>query len=146
MKRPQHICNNCIHFGITTCCEKATCGEGNWDTDEHERYQSVEDFLWETIPENSCDDYLNNNEWIEETTIRKKIDEEWTTETPNVNGFYWVYNGEHRQVVVITDGYMYLTENKHSPCFSLETLGYWNSKEPLWWFPCTPPNISVTKQ
>ena len=63
MPRPKHICNSCVHFVVTTCCEKAVCAELNWDADADDSSQDVEDFLWEQLPENECEDYKNDDEW-----------------------------------------------------------------------------------
>jgi len=81
-KRPEHICNTCIHFGVRTCCDKAVCAEQNWDdSTDDDTYGDVENFLWEMIPDNQCDD------WTDKTTGKQK----WTKETPTEEGLHWLY-------------------------------------------------------
>ena len=128
-KRPKHICNTCIHFGVRTCCDKAVCAEQNWDdTEDDGTYGSIENFLWEMIPDNQCDDWRDQE---------MKPKQKWIKGMPVDDGWYWIYTGTERLVVIIKGDKLFLRENDMPP------LGYplslYEDACELWFMPCDVP-------
>ena len=132
--RPEHICHTCVHFGVRTCCEKAVCAEQNWDdsTDDHS-YGGIENFLWEMVPDNQCDDW---NDKI-------KTKQEWIRGAPSTDGWYWVYNVESGELgtVIVKRDRVFPPHLSDNPALGYPLSWYINTEYELWHMPCDTPEL-----
>ena len=124
IERPQHICNNCKHLA-RRWDNNVKCRMSWWEGNDDEGPSSIEDFLWKAISDNKCEDFS-----------AKSL--KWSQGIPTDDGWYWVWNGNERLIVIVRTGILYLNEARDKPGYPLS--GY-TENDGLWWMPCKPPPI-----
>jgi len=67
----------------------------------------------------------------------------WSREVPTEKGWYWLYNGHERKVVIVDGDKLYTSEknaNKGCGYYRFSQFPGDNLKQ-LYWMPCEPPGL-----
>ena len=72
--------------------------------------------------------------------------QKWTNSVPTVDGWYWVYNGQERQVVILKGDRLYTSEQAFNVGYGYYRLSQYSEEalNDMYWQPCEPPTPPPT--